>query len=388
MTAKPMAAARFCISCVIGLALCWAFPVLANVDPVATKKELQQIQRRIQDLQKEIKQTQSRRSATEEALKQSEQAISDTRRKLREVNRAMASSDAKLAELRQSQQKLNRAKEAQRSALKQDINSAYRAGRQEYVKLLLNQEQPDKLARQMKYYDYYHQARMQRIQAFNQTLSEIKANEIQINEEVAQLATLKTELADEQQRLQSAKEQRKQALAKLDDSLKNDASRVTSLKASQSELETVLHRVQATLSDLPSNVGKQPFGKLQGKLAWPSQGSVIKRFGNRRESGSLRWNGVLIRTQEGSPVKAVHHGRVVFSDWMRGFGMLTIVDHGDGYLSLYGHNETLLKGPGDWVQAGEVIAYSGLSGGQDQASLYFEIRKDGKPQNPSRWCRG
>ena len=372
----------------IGLALCWAFPVSASVDPVATKKELQQLQNRIQDLQKDIKRTQSRRSATEQALQKAEQAISDTRRKLREVNRSMTQSEAKLAELRRAQQDLNRAKEAQRAALKQDINAAYRAGRQEYVKLLLNQEQPDKMARLMKYYDYYHQARMARIQAFNQTLRDIKDNEISINEEVAELSTLKQALANEQQQLQAAKERRKQALAKLDSSLKNDASRVTSLKASQAELEEILHQVQATLSDLPSNVGKQPFAQLKGKLAWPSQGRVIKRFGNRRDSGALRWNGVLIRTAEGSTVKAVHHGRVVFSDWMRGFGMLTIVDHGDGYLSLYGHNETLLKSPGDWVDGGEVIAYSGRSGGQEQASLYFEIRKNGKPENPSRWCRG
>jgi len=372
----------------IGLALCWAFPVSASVDPVATKKELQQIQNRIQDLQKDIKRTQSRRSATEQALQKAEQAISDPRRKLREVNRSMTQSEAKLAELRRAQQDLNRAKEAQRAALKQDINAAYRAGRQEYVKLLLNQEQPDKMARLMKYYDYYHQARMARIQAFNQTLRDIKDNEISINEEVAELSTLKQALANEQQQLQAAKERRKQALAKLDSSLKNDASRVTSLKASQAELEEILHQVQATLSDLPSNVGKQPFAQLKGKLAWPSQGRVIKRFGNRRDSGALRWNGVLIRTAEGSTVKAVHHGRVVFSDWMRGFGMLTIVDHGDGYLSLYGHNETLLKSPGDWVDGGEVIAYSGRSGGQEQASLYFEIRKNGKPENPSRWCRG
>ena len=372
----------------IGLALCWAFPVSASVDPVATKKELQQIQNRIQDLQKDIKRTQSRRSATEQALQKAEQAISDTRRKLREVNRSMTQSEAKLAELRRAQQDLNRAKEAQRAALKQDINAAYRAGLQEYVKLLLNQEQPDKMARLMKYYDYYHQARMARIQAFNQTLRDIKDNEISINEEVAELSTLKQALANEQQQLQAAKERRKQALAKLDSSLKNDASRVTSLKASQAELEEILHQVQATLSDLPSNVGKQPFAQLKGKLAWPSQGRVIKRFGNRRDSGALRWNGVLIRTAEGSTVKAVHHGRVVFSDWMRGFGMLTIVDHGDGYLSLYGHNETLLKSPGDWVDGGEVIAYSGRSGGQEQASLYFEIRKNGKPENPSRWCRG
>lgn len=379
---------RFLKTLLVGLALCWAFPVSANVDPVATKKELQQIQSRIQDLQKEIKRTQSRRSKTEQALQKSEQAISNTRRKLREVNRSMAKSEAKLSELRIAQRDLNRAKKEQHSALKQDINAAYRTGRQEYVKLLLNQEQPDKMARLMKYYDYFHQARMARIQAFNQTLRDIKNNEVSINEEVAALTTLKQDLANEQQQLQAAKAQRKEALVKLDSSLKNDASRVTSLKTSQNELEEILHQVQATLNDLPSNVGKQPFAKLRGKLAWPSQGRVVKRFGNRRESGALRWNGVLISTAEGSTVKAVHHGRVVFSDWMRGFGMLTIVDHGDGYLSLYGHNETLLKSPGDWVDGGEVIAYSGRSGGQDQASLYFEIRKNGKPQNPSRWCRG
>lgn len=372
----------------IGLALCRAFPVWASVDPVATKKELQQIQNRIADLQKEIKRTQNQRNATEQALQKAEREISDTRRKLKGVNDAMAQSESKLNELRIAQRQLNQAKEVQRSALKQDINAAYRTGRQEYMKLLLNQEQPDKMARLMKYYDYYHQARMERIQAFNQTLTDIKTNEIKINEEVAQLTNLKADLDQEQQQLQAAKEQRKQVLAKLESSLKSDASRVTNLQANQNELEAILHQVQATLSDLPSNVGKQPFSQLKGKLAWPSQGKLIKRFGNRRESGALNWNGVLINTKEGSQVKAVHHGRVVFSDWMRGFGMLTIVDHGDGYLSLYGHNETLMKSPGDWVNGGEVIAYSGRSGGQDQASLYFEIRKDGKPVNPSRWCRG
>jgi len=372
----------------IGLALSRAFPVWANVDPVATKKELQKIQSRIQDLQKEIKRTQNRRSETEQALQKAERAISDTRRKLRDANQSMARSEAKLQELRSAQRNLNQAKDAQRAALKQDINAAYRSGRQEYVKLLLNQEQPDKMARLMKYYDYFHQARMERITAFNQTLNDIKSNEVSINEEVTQLVTLKADLNQEQQRLQDAKEQRKLALAKLDSSLQSDASKVTSLKTSQNELEEILHQVQTTLSDLPSNIGKQPFSKLKGKLSWPSQGRVVKRFGNRRESGSLRWNGVVISTQEGSQVKAVHYGRVVFSDWMRGFGMLTIVDHGDGYLSLYGHNETLLKSPGDWVDSGEAIAYSGRSGGQDQASLYFEIRKNGKPVNPSHWCRG
>lgn len=359
-----------------------------GVDPVATKQELQRVQKRIDDLQRQIKRTQSKRTSTEQALQQAEQAISNTKRKLRDVGYSLQQSEGKLRELRKAQQELNNAKQAQRSALKSDINAAYRTGRQEYVKLLLNQEQPDKMARLMKYYDYFHQARLSRIQAFNQTLQDIQNNEDQINQEMAQLESLKTDLDAQQQRLNQAKNQRKAALATLDSNLKSGESRVSSLKLNQSELEDILHKVQETLSDLPQDMGKQPFAQRKGKLAWPSQGKMLKRFGNRRENGKLRWNGVLISTSEGTPVKSVHHGRVVYSDWMRGFGMLTILDHGDGYLSLYGHNETLLKSPGDWVNGGEIIAYSGKSGGQNQASLYFEIRKNGKPINPSSWCRG
>ena len=359
----------------------------ANVDPVATKQELQQVQKKINHLQAQIKRTQSKRSSAEKALQKAEQEVSDIRRKLRDVSASYATSEKKLTELQVAQKELNHAKDQQKDALKDDINAAYRTGRQEYLKLLLNQEEPDKLARLMKYYDYFHKARMARITAFNQTLADISANEIKINEEISQLESLKTQLKNKQTQLSSAKQQRKTALANLDKSLRSSANRVDQLKANQTELENVLHAVQQTLSDLPSNVGKQPFAQRKGKLAWPSPGRHLKRFGNRRQTGSLRWNGVLIGANEGTAVQSIHHGRVVFSDWMRGFGMITILDHGDGYLSLYGHNETLLKSPGDWVASGEVIAYSGNSGGQSSPGLYFEIRKNGKPINPARWCK-
>jgi septal ring factor EnvC (AmiA/AmiB activator) len=163
---------------------------------------------------------------------------------------------------------------------------------------------------------------------------------------------------------------------------------VDQLKANQSALEKVLRAVQESMADLPANLGNSPFASLQGKLKWPAQGRMVHHFGAYREQGALRWNGVLIAAPPGSPVRAVHHGRVVFADWMRGFGNLIIVDHGGGYMSLYGHNESLLKGPGDWVRGGETLATSGNSGGQSQAGLYFEIRHKGTPVNPARWCRG
>lgn len=362
--------------------------VLADVDPVATKQELKQLKQKIESLQADIKRTQRQRSSTEQALQQAEKAISETRRKLRNVTSSLNLSSQKLQELETAQAKLNQDREFQKQALVKDINAAYRSGRQEYVKLLLNQEQPENMARLMKYYDYYHQARMSRIHAFNQTLEDIRRNEVAINEKMVELESLKAELDQEQQRLNEASKLRQTALAKLNSSLKTDSSKVKQLQTNQTELEEVLHRVQETLTDLPANMGRTPFAKLQGKLGWPTKGKRVKNFGNSRGDGKMRWNGVLIASGEGAAVGAIHRGRVVFADWMRGYGMLIIIDHGDGFMSLYGHNETLLKSPGDWVNGGEVIAYSGRSGGQELAGLYFEIRKNGKPINPAQWCRG
>jgi len=141
------------------------------------------------------------------------------------------------------------------------------------------------------------------------------------------------------------------------------------------------------LADIPANPNeKQDFDKLKGHLPWPVKGRILARYGTSKDQGHLKWRGVLIATKYGTPVKAISHGRVAFSDWLQGFGFITIIDHGDGYMSLYGHNETLLKQAGDWVNAGDVIATSGDSGGQPRPALYFEIRSHGKPVNPSNWC--
>lgn len=381
---------RFCVllSC-IGWLFCLPINAWADsVDPVATKKELHKVQQRIDALQAQIKRTRQKRSETEKLLETSEQNISRIHRELRTVNQSLAASKQKIDGLTSAQQQLNTAKTAQKDALKGDISAAYRTGRQEYLKMLLNQEQPDKLARVIKYYDYYHQARLARIEKFNQTLQDIETNQTQLNEEQNRLNQLKSDLSAQQTNLQTAHDQRKAALAQINDKLKNNASQVSQLEQNQNELESLLHTVQETLSDLPNTLGKQPFAQQKGQLSWPSKGRIKERFGTRRENGAMRWNGVLIATGKGDPVKAIHHGRVVFSDWMRGFGMLTIIDHGDGYLSLYGHNETLLRNPGDWVNGGEIIASTGNSGGQKEAGLYFEIRKNGKPINPSHWCKG
>lgn len=377
--------------CVLVCALLLAgVPALArsDADPATTKRELDQVKKRIDQLQKTINSTRSQRSSAENALKKVEQNIGNTRRKLRDVQSQQNQAQAQLAKLEAEQKALRAAIERQREAMRADIVAAYRSGRQEYLKLVLNQEEPERLSRLMKYYDYFRAARLQRLNTFNQTLADIASNESQIAERMTELDSLRSDLEAEQARLQQSQKERKSLLAKLDSSLKGHTAQVGQLKANQSELEKVLRAVQQSLADLPHHLGNQPFASLKGKLKWPSRGRLLHRYGSQREQGALRWNGVLLGSPAGSAVHAVHHGRVVFADWMRGFGNLIIVDHGGGYMSLYGHNDSLLKSPGDWVRGGETIATSGNSGGQTQAGLYFEIRHKGNPVNPAIWCRG
>ncbi|MDX1694339.1 MAG: peptidoglycan DD-metalloendopeptidase family protein [Ketobacteraceae bacterium] len=376
----------------VSLLLWWPLTVHGDsdvVDAQKTEKELSQVKKKIQSLQHVIKKTQSRRSETEEDLRKVELEISNTRKDLRDASQQIRKSRSTVVRLNQEKARLEAAKSKQKKALIADIQAAYRTGRQEYIKLLLNQQEPEKLARVIKYYDYFHRTRLDNIQSFNNTLTSLEENQQQLNDELERLQNLKLRLEIQQEGLIKAKSQRKKVLQKLDVALRDKDKKLSQLNENQEELQRLLRAVQETLADLPADVGNTtPFAQRKGKLKWPTEGRVARSFHSRRDDSNLRWNGVVIRTENGAPVKSVHRGRVVFSDWLRGFGLLTIVDHGDNYYTLYGHNESLLTEPGDWVEAGQVIAFTGTSGGQERPGLYFEIRKDGNPVNPSHWCRG
>lgn len=359
------------------------------VDAELTEKELKQVKKKIKSLQHVIKKTQSRRSDTEQALRKYELEISNTKKDLRKATAQIRKSKKAIERLNEEKARLEVAKRRQKRALITDIQAAYRTGRQEYIKLLLNQQEPEKLARVLKYYDYFHRTRINNIEAFNSTISSLNQNQRDIDTELNRLQGLKTRLEAQQEGLIKAQAKRKQVLKKLNVALKDKGTKLNQLSENQQELQRLLRAVQETLADLPANIGDTtPFAQRKGKLNWPTQGKVARSFRSKRADSNLRWNGVVIRTKEGAPVKSIHRGRVVFSDWLRGFGLLTIIDHGDNYYTLYGHNESLLTEPGDWIEVGQVIAYTGTSGGQERPGLYFEIRKNGEPVNPSHWCRG
>ncbi len=343
----------------------------------------------IQSLQQKLEASQRKKSNAEKRLHDVENQISETSRVLRRIDSEL---DAKRRQLRSLQEKQRGQAvklKRQREHLASEARMAYAMGHQQQVKLLLNQEQPSAVGRMLVYFGYFSRARLDQIDAMRATLEQLHAVEDSIAQKTESLTVLRNSQQLESQRLQEKKLTRKQAVAALSRELKNQGGELRRLKTDEQQLQKLVSSLRELLVDIPADATlQQPFKTLQGKLRWPTRGRLGKRFGTRRGSGGLKWRGVMIEAAEGGDVRAVSQGRVAFSDWMRGFGLLVIIDHGDGYMSLYGHNQALYKEVGEWVDTGEVVALLGASGGQAESGLYFELRHKGQPINPVRWCAG
>ncbi|PCJ17393.1 MAG: hypothetical protein COB04_08945 [Gammaproteobacteria bacterium] len=353
--------------------------------PGTTTKALKQVKQRINALQKKLRKNKDQKTKAESELQTIESKMGVLFKKLTRINHQLRTSENKLAELDAKHQQLTQARALQKTKLANDLKATYSQGRKEYLKMLLNLEQPERLSRVLRYYDYVQSARFERIQSFNQTLNALQQTSLAQHQERGTLAQLKNDLEQQKTSLDSAQAQRRKTLAKAKQTIRNTDQALSSLNADQKRLQKLLNAVQNALADLPLGIGKVAFKQHKGKLLWPTSGTVKHRFGQRRAQGRLKWNGIVIQNRAGAPVQAIHGGRIIFSDWLRGYGLLIIIDHGDRYMSLYGHNQSLLKETGDWVNAGEQISSVGNSGGQNETGLYFEIRKNGKPTNPSRW---
>lgn len=274
----------------------------------------------------------------------------------------------------------------EREYLKRQIRAAYRMGRDDYVKLLLNLEDPDRMGRMLAYFDYYNHSRSERIAAIGEAMAGLRQVETEIRTGAAKLEELRERESRQLALLTQAKEARNGALAKLEDHIDAEGKRLQILRQDAAELEALLERLRQP--DLAAVGDLQPFDSLKGNLKWPVKGRIAEGFGSLKKGGKLRHQGVTIAAESGTEVRAVSPGKVVFADWFRNLGLLLIIDHGDGYMSLYGHNGRLLKKVGDWIAADEVIGSVGDTGGQTQSGLYFEIRLTGDPVDPAIWCRG
>ena len=294
----------------------------------------------------------------------------------------------RLQELEGEALRLQRARDQQQARIALELRTAWQVGRQGQLKVLLSQENPHTVARMMGYYRLFFQARNELLASFRATLAELAKVEQEIASALANLDRQQQQLTQQQEKLAAAQRNREQAVAQLSASIKDQHQRLAKMEQDRRELEKLLQAIEEAVVNLSIPEEYQDFGAVRGKLRWPVDGQPGNRFGTTRNAGKMRWQGVNIPAREGTEVEAIHHGRVVYADWLRGMGLLLIIDHGDGYMSLYAHNQTLLREVGEWVGPGTPIATVGSSGGLERAALYFEIRHQGKPVDPARWCRG
>ncbi|MGQ7959865.1 murein hydrolase activator EnvC family protein [Pseudomonas sp. SP16.1] len=394
-------------------------PALAD-QRADTQRQLEAARQDVAELKKLLEKLQQEKSGVQRQLKKTETEMGALESQVKELQRELKGSEEEIQRLDQEKKKLQSARTEQQRLIAIQARAAYQSGRQEYVKLLLNQQNPEKFSRTLTYYDYLSQARLEQLAAFNETLRQLANVEQEIASHQAHLQAQKAGLDERHAKLAEARKERRQALAKLDSEFASRDQRLKARQQEQAELGRVLKTIEETLArqareareaeaarqralaarqarpDAPAGaplvssgaVYGGPFASARGKLPWPVDGRLVAGYGTPRGGDArTKWDGVLIGAPAGSQVRAVHGGRVVFADWLRGAGLLVILDHGNGYLSLYGHNQSLLKSAGELVKAGEPIATVGTSGGQDKPALYFAIRQEGRPSDPAQWCR-
>jgi septal ring factor EnvC (AmiA/AmiB activator) len=355
-------------------------------DELAKVKEqaLEEVRERISDLKQSMDAAAEERDRLTGELQELEIAISEQRMRLKEIERDQKYTANKKQELDAELADREKHLDEESSALAAQVRMAYMSGSQEKIKLLLNQRDPATLGRLMAYYRYLNDYRAENIAAVVEQIRKLDELRAQIAAEEARLQTLAKTRYDELGRLNTSQENRKTVLASLRKKIANEGEEVNRLAAQEKDLTRLIAELSSILSDYPIT-SEQPFSTHKGRLTWPVAGTLLHDFGQPRVGGIIKWNGVVLAAPRGREVRAVYHGRVAFADWLAGMGLLVIVDHGEGYMSLYGYNETILKNTGDWVAPGDVIATVGDSGGQPQAGLYFELRKGTKPENPRRW---
>lgn len=363
------------------------------------KEELEELRSRIEKLQKALEKSEESKSEAADALRESERAISKANRRLFELANERKRIDARIRQLRSKATELEKQIESERDSLARLIRRQYLAGQPESLRLMLNRQNANETARQLHYFGYVSKARAELIGSLRNSLDELNALTQQVQEQSARLQKLEKEESSQKNTLEKQKRARKKVLAKASDDIARQRNQISKLKRDEQRLTALIkklaeeaerRRQQARLKNqsLPdASANNSAFRKLKGRLRLPVIGELTNRFGRPREDTGLSWKGLFIAAREGGEVKAIAPGQVVYADWLRGFGNLLILDHGSGYMSLYGNNEALLRQVGDRLVAGDTIASVGNSGGNPDSGLYFELRYKGKPFDPLPWVK-
>lgn len=360
--------------------------------------ELKELRGRIDRLQKQLGETQASRIRAVDALRESERAISEANRRLFELAREQARARESLEQIKAEQERLTAGVDEQQRDLSEALYRQYLQGRPAPLAVLLERQDPNQLSRRMHYLTYIYRSRAEQIGQLREDIARLEALSQETESRNRVLEELKAEQEAQRRRLQREKGERREVLAKMSQSIQLQRREIGNLRRDQEQLRKLVERLEREAAERRAAQRKRDsreeaagdntaFGRLKGRLRMPVRGELAHRFGTPRQETGLTWNGLFIAARTGSEVSAIAPGRVVFADWLRGFGNLLILDHGEGYMSLYGNNETLLRRVGDQVEGGAAVAAVGASGGNPETGLYFEIRFRGRPVDPLSWVK-
>lgn len=353
-----------------------------------TQKKLDATRAQIRALADAVKATQAQRGGAVVELRERETRIAAVAKDVRTLDEKLVVQESALAELNTRRVELERRLAAQRDSLAALLRSAYAIGRHEELKLLLQQDETAAASRVLAYHRYFQRARIGRIQELIADLADLARVQTEIETQTAAVNATKAERLAEAQTLDGERAERQTLVARLDVELKDQAARLAALGKDEATLVELLEKLRDVFADIPKKLdGAEPFADRRGRMTWPLSGKLSVGFGALDDSGRPI-SGVVVAAANGTEVRSISHGRVAYADWLKGYGLLVILDHGDGYMSLYGYNETLLRDVGDWVDAGDPIATAGASGGRKEPGLYFELRLKGKPLDPKNWLKG
>jgi len=349
-------------------------------------QQLDLLEEQINQLEQIYDQASQERSVEEQKLADLESKVAVSVNQLRKAETAVRQNQKRITALLAKQETLLASKKSEEKIVAQHIQAAQRIGQDGPVKLILNQQDPNSLSRMSRYYKFMSEARIKQIEQYQRTLLALTETKQALDATTVSLESSRIQLQNQSEQLDQARQERQGILHEVLQKMQSTHTTKQKLTLDRDNLESVLARLENSVLTLPTPDQLQPLSERKGQLQMPSQGRISQYFGQARVKDKVYWKGLLIDAPTGTPVHSIHYGRVVFADWLRGFGLLIIINHGDGFMSLYGHNQVIYPQLGDWILTGESIAEVGNSGGLRRSGLYFEIRQAGLPVDPQLWC--
>jgi septal ring factor EnvC (AmiA/AmiB activator) len=360
----------------------FCFILFADTAQASQQDDLERLHKRIGNLQQELEKAGESKSEAADALRDSERAISTSSRKLNELAHHQVEANRALNQLNGQSRQLEHDMQTEQNLLSRLLYQQYLGGKQEFLKLLLDSRDPNQTARELQYFEYIARSRAAWLKTLRDKLQRLQSLTAQARIKSREIATLQADERTQRQHLESDKRIRQQTLVKIAHQMKQQRREIGRLQRDENRLSHLVDKLAHMLSQPKGSIA---FKSLKRRLQLPVKGKPDNKFGSPRPDSNVLWKGWFLRAETNQPVRAIASGSVVYADWLRGFGNLMIVDHGDGYMSLYGNNETLYKQVGEEIRGGDTIADVGNSGGNEDSGLYFELRHEGKPLDPAQW---